>query len=81
MHLEQAYLCLNTYGKDPEYLETAMIVFNRVLQDYSMTQIDAAFTKWMKTSSTMPTPADIVGIIEKRGEPLYPETKKNLLRF
>jgi hypothetical protein len=79
--LVDCFLCLNTYGREPEYLETAVRVFSRVLAEYDADKVEAAFTKWMKTSSAMPTPADIVGIIERRGEPRYNETKTNLVKF
>ncbi len=62
--LMDCFLCLNTYGKEPEYLEAAVRVFSKVLEKYSATTVESAFIKWMEKSSVIPTPADIVGIIE-----------------
>lgn len=53
----------NVYGKAPESLSNMLLAFSTVLEDCSVEEITAGFQHWMKTQSTMPTPADIYKII------------------
>ena len=67
--LQQCFQTLRIYGKEPEALESVLAMFRLVLADYEMGEITDAFRIWLKRSNEMPTPADIAGIIERRGKP------------
>lgn len=61
--LESCWNTLNTYGKEPEAMKDTVIWFIRVLADNTTEEITVAFTRYMKTNSAMPTPADIFKLI------------------
>lgn len=58
------YEALNVYGKTPEQLEAIIALFQMDLEDYEYSVVRQAFKIYRKTNSTMPTPADIIKIIE-----------------
>lgn len=58
------YEALNVYGKTPEQLEAIIAIFQMDLEDYEYSVVRQAFKVYRKTNSTMPTPADIIKIIE-----------------
>lgn len=62
--LSQCFDVLKTYGKEPESLENMHRAFMFTLEDYSAQQIQKAFISHLKTSSEIPTPADIIKHIE-----------------
>lgn len=62
--VRQCFDALNTYGKTPDQLANATLMFVNILKDYPMDKVISAFGSWMRRSSTMPTPADIVNIID-----------------
>lgn len=55
---------LRVYGKEPEQLQSAIKLFKRVLGKYSWDAINAAFDVYLERNAQMPTPADIVNIID-----------------
>lgn len=67
--LHQCFQGLNVFGKTPEEMEAIIGLHQMVLADYGIEQIRPAFVKWLQTSSTFPTPADIVSLIERGGRP------------
>lgn len=80
--LTQCYDALKVYGKEPEQLDNLIKMFILVLGDYIYSDIKNAFKVYLKTNTSMPTPADIVNIIEppppKIDWALYIEFKKRL---
>jgi hypothetical protein len=62
--VSQCFDALNTYGKTPDQLANATKMFVNILKDYPMDAVIKAFGSWMRRSSIMPTPADIVNIID-----------------
>jgi hypothetical protein len=58
------YEALNVYGKTPEQLEAIIAIFQMDLEDYEYAVVRQAFKIYRKTNSTMPTPADIIKIID-----------------
>jgi hypothetical protein len=62
--VSQCFDSLNIYGKEPEQLENTVLMFIHTLEEESPEEIKKAFVYWVKNNSTMPTPADILGIIE-----------------
>ena len=69
--INQMFLTMKTYGKEPEQLEAITPIFNLVLADYPFDKIEAAFAFYLKTNSEMPTPADIANIIERGCKPAF----------
>jgi hypothetical protein len=54
---------LNMYGKQPEQIESYNRIFQAMLGEYKFMVIKDAFFKYMKTNTTLPTPADIIKLI------------------
>ena len=67
--LEQCYDILNIYGKQPEQLTNINLAFQMVLAPYKEIDIRKAFHIWLKRYDRMPTPSDIVRLIERKGKP------------
>lgn len=64
-----SFEALNLYGKKPESLEAVASLFQRILGNHCITDIDQAFNTWMQRESKFPTPSDICGLIERGGRP------------
>lgn len=62
--LRQCFDLLNIYGRPPETIETLILGFALVLEDFSSPTIKAAFTRWIKTETVMPVPADIAKLCQ-----------------
>lgn len=62
--VSQCFDSLNIYGKEPEQLENTILMFAMALEDQEPDDIKKAFVYWVKNNSQMPTPADILGVIE-----------------
>lgn len=65
----QCFDSLKLYGKEPEQIGNLNAMFQFVLADYSYDKIMEAFRFYLSTSSELPTPADIVGIIKRGNKP------------
>jgi hypothetical protein len=55
---------MNTYGKTPDQLTDACVVFVNLLKPYPMGEVIKAFGEYMRRHTVMPTPADIIAIID-----------------
>lgn len=55
---------LDTYGKTPQQLGIASEVFVRMLSKYDMEKVREAFYSYMERNAKMPTPSDIINIID-----------------
>lgn len=66
---------LDTYGKTAGQLETISDMFILTLTGYSIEQIRGAFLQYMRSSNKMPTPFDIISIIEPPAPPAPPAWK------
>lgn len=62
---------LKVYGKTAEQLESVVGLFGLALADYPIAKIRAAFGVYIKRHTELPTPADIVQIIERDGKPPF----------
>lgn len=62
---------LKTYGKEPEQLNNLNKLFQLVLADYTIDQIEAAMRYYMKHNTEMPAPADIATIIDRGNKPPF----------
>lgn len=62
-----SFQTLRQYGKEPESLESVTRCFRLVLADQSIIDIEKAFTFWLRHEREMPTPADILSIIQRGG--------------
>ena len=58
------YEALNVYGKTPEQLEGCIMLMQMTLGRFDYELVRAAFGLYLQSGSTMPTPADIIKIIE-----------------
>lgn len=57
------------YGKNPEQLTNTVKLFRLVLADFTIEQINKAFVTHLQRSNEMPTPSEIVGLIQRDGRP------------
>jgi hypothetical protein len=62
------------YGKEPDSLVAVNQVFHNVLGGLPGDQVVRAFQLWMQRSQEFPTPADIVGIVKRKGRPPLKES-------
>lgn len=62
--LADCFDALNLYGKEPEQLESIIRIFKLVLSRFTWEVIEKAFKLYLNDADKMPTPADIVKIIE-----------------
>lgn len=76
--LNQCYDGLNTYGKTPEQLENLTGLFLEVLGGYPFKAVKNAFLEHIKRSPNLPTPADIINIIDPPKCPLSAAVYVNL---
>jgi hypothetical protein len=60
----QSFETLRVFGKEPGQLKTITRTFLMMLAEFPIIRVRAAFIAWMKTQSEMPTPADIIGLID-----------------
>lgn len=60
---------LNVYGKEPEQLGNITKLFQLVLGGFKISDVETAFAQYLESNTNMPTPADIVKIIEPPVEP------------
>ncbi len=65
------YEGLNLYGKSPEQLEASIMLMQMTLGRFQYEVVREAFSIYLQSGSNMPTPADIIKIIE----PPIPEKK------
>jgi len=62
--LGQFLQILRGFGKTADNLESMIMGFEWALADYPHDDIKAAMGKWLRTSNEVPTPADIIAIID-----------------
>lgn len=67
--LSQICALQKNYGKTQTELETLVEGFSWALAGYSMRQIIPAMRKYVLNNSDIPSPSDIIRIIEKPNEP------------
>lgn len=67
--LSQCFDALNVYGKEPEQVENTVAIFNLVLADYNISEIEKAFKIYLSRNKSMPTPACIAELIRRDGKP------------
>lgn len=56
------------YGRQPENIEVINQVFHNLLGKYPSGSVLKAFEIWMIRNQEFPTPADIVGLIKRKGK-------------
>jgi hypothetical protein len=72
---------MNTFGKGPEAMENIIEAFMMVLNGYQFEKIEEAFKIYMRTQSDMPTPANIIRLIEPPVEKLSTSMYVNLKKI
>lgn len=63
--VQQCFAIQDTYGKTPEQLKILMRTMIEELRRYSIDIISYAFKQWRRESNKIPTPAEIIELIEK----------------
>lgn len=58
------YESMNVYGKSPEQLEAIIMLMQMTLKRFPYEIVRKAFEIYLEKNSTMPTPSDIIKIIE-----------------
>lgn len=58
--VRQSFDIFNIYGKEPETVTNITLGFAIALENCDIVDIKAAFNAWLKETSVMPTPADIL---------------------
>lgn len=71
--VRQCFDVLDVYGKTPEQLTNIIKAFVLQLSEYPYAAIRDAFRQYLKRNSKMPTPADIVNIIDPPKEVWEPD--------
>lgn len=64
MLLEQVYASQKTYGDKAEMMEYRDAMFQEILKDYALFEVRKAFIEHVRKSPDLPTPSDIVKLIE-----------------
>jgi hypothetical protein len=62
--LEQTYSCQKTYADKAEMMEYRDGMFQIILAEYAFFEIKSAFLQHVRQSPDLPTPSDIVKLIE-----------------
>jgi|GEM_PF-3888949 len=57
------------YGRDTANAGQVTEVFHTMLADYPADKVVRAFETWLSRSQEFPTPADIIGLIQRNGRP------------
>ncbi|QEL14765.1 hypothetical protein [Limnoglobus roseus] len=57
------------YGRDPGSIEAVNHIFHSTLAKHPADRVIRAFDLWLERSQEFPTPADIIGIIKRKGRP------------
>ena len=61
-----ACLVQQSFGRKPEELPFMVAIYEKILNGYQMDEIENAFLHHMKISPTIPTPYDILSILNRR---------------
>lgn len=65
MLLDQAYASQKTYGDKAEMMEYRDAMFQEILKDYALFEVKNAFIEHIRKSPELPTPSDIIKLIEE----------------
>lgn len=71
--LAQTYALLKKYGEKADQAELRDKGFQWILGDYPIKKIEIAFREYLKTGKDIPTPADILAILDPKTQPLCKE--------
>lgn len=77
--LNQTYAMLKKFGEAADVTAMRDAGFQMVLADYTIAQIAKAFKTYLLTNKEIPTPADIVAIIDPKTQPLSGMIYKELI--
>lgn len=65
MLLQQTYACQKTYADKAEMMEYRDGMFQVILAEYAYFEVKKAFVEHIRRSPDLPTPSDIVKLIEE----------------
>jgi hypothetical protein len=77
--LNQTYVMLKKYGESADVTEMREAGFQMMLGDYCVEDVIKAFKTYLKTNHDIPTPADIISIIDPSTQPLCPKMYQSLV--
>jgi hypothetical protein len=77
--LQQTYALLKKFGEAADVAEMRDAGFQLVLGEYSIDDVIQAFMTYLKTNKEIPTPSDIVAIIDPSVKPLCPHVYQRLV--
>lgn len=63
--IQQCFDIFNVYGKEPEAAANIIQAYALVLEPYHMDFVTKAFHEWLRTSSAIPAPADIMRLTQE----------------
>ncbi|MCF0055539.1 hypothetical protein [Dyadobacter sp. CY356] len=70
---------LKKFGEAADVTAIRDAGFQWVLEDYTIDQVTAAFKAYLKTGKEIPTPADIVEILDPSVKPLCPRVYQSFV--
>ena len=79
--MTQTYTILKKYGEAADTTEIREAGFQWVLEDYTIEDITEAFKQYLKTGKEIPTPADIVEILDPSVKPLCPKVYQRYINL
>lgn len=68
--LAQTYAALKKYGENADTTEMRDAMFQEILGDYAIADVEKAFLQYLKTAREVPIPADILAIVDPQTQPL-----------
>ena len=71
--LSQTYALLKKYGERADVTEMRDAGFQMILADYPINDVEEAFWQYLKTNKDVPTPSDILAIVDPKTQPLCKE--------
>lgn len=77
--LQGTYVMLKKFGEAADVAEMRDTGFQLVLGEYAIDDVTAAFVAYLKTGKEIPTPADIVGIVNPSTRQLCPNYYRQLV--
>jgi hypothetical protein len=77
--ISQTYALLKKYGEAADIASMRDAGFQMMLGDYSIEEVTSAFREYLKTGREIPTPADIIAIIDPSTQPLCAKVYQTLV--
>lgn len=63
--IKQSFEVFHVYGRPPEAIPNMVKAFLMVLDTATIQDVEKSFQTWMRTRSVLPTPADILALVQE----------------